>query len=564
MEEQSRAARNVTVEFDVPARMRDGVTLRANVYRPEGKGPWPTLLGRLPYQKDNPEVTLWLDPVQAARQGFMVVLQDTRGRFTSDGEWIPLHFEREDGYDTVEWAARLPGSNGRVGMFGLSYWGNTQWMAAIEQPASLAAIAPAMTWSDPLDGLFTRGGALELGLGSAWTLQMGGAHLMRLPLSEQEREQRLAALLDDIDRLPVDGYWGLPAHDLPVLRRHDYSPELGAIRALEDPDVVARCRVAGEFERVTVPSFQISGWHDVLIQSILDSYVAMTALGRPARLIVGPWTHAAYADPVGELCFGARSSRIGAPAHERGDLNDEQLAWFRRYLAPEASPDTGESEAPVRIFVMGRNVWRDETAWPLTRARTERWFLGAGGTLQTGSPDAEAAPSEFTYDPADPVPTLGGHTVLAPAFPSGPFDQTRIEARPDVCVFTSEPLQHDLEVTGRVRVVLHAQSSAPSTDWVARLCDVHPDGRSFNICDGIIRIAQGAEACQQIEIDLWSTSNVFLSGHRLRVHLTSSSFPRWDRNLNTGNQREPRLQVAHQRVHHDSQRASWIELPVVE
>jgi putative CocE/NonD family hydrolase len=558
-EPEAGAARSVTVELDVPARMRDGVTLRANVYRPAGEGPWPTLLLRTPYDKHAEE---WLDPVQTAAQGFMVVIQDTRGRFASEGEWIPLRFEREDGYDTVEWAARLPGSNGRVGMYGASYFGNTQWMAAIERPPSLAAIAPALTWSDPLDGIFARGGALELGADAYWTLLMGAAHLERLPLSEQERGERLTAQLDDLDQLPSDGFWDLPVHDLPVLRRHE-SPGIG-LGTLDDQDAVARCRVAGEYEHVTVPSFHIAGWHDVLTQGVLDNYMAMASLGRPARLVVGPWTHIVYTDPIGELCFGARASWGGAPVHAHGDLNDEQLAWFRRYLAPGgAADDMGEAEAPVRIFVMGANVWRDEKTWPLTRARTEQWFLGAGGALRPEGPVADDEVTEFLYDPADPVPTLGGQTVLPPAFPAGPCDQARVEARRDVCVFTSEPLQHDLEVTGRVRVVLHAQSSAPSTDWVARLCDVHPDGRSFNICDGIVRVAKGADACQRIEIDLWSTSNVFLAGHRLRVHVTSSSFPRWDRNLNTGNQRESRMQTARQRVHHDTQRPSWIELPVV-
>ena len=559
---ETGAVRGVTVEFDVPARMRDGVTLRANVYRPSGDGPWPTLLARTPYDRSNQEDVAWLDPVQTAAKGFMVVMQDTRGRFASEGEWIPLHFEREDGYDTVEWAAKLPGSNGRVGMYGASYVGNTQWMAAIEQPPSLAAIAPAMTFSDPLDGVFARGGAIELGLTANWTLQTAAGHLQRLPLSAQEREGRLAMLLDDLDRLASDGYWGLPVHDLPVLRQHE-SPELDPARALEDPDVVARCRVVGEYEHVRVPSFHIGSWHDICVQATLDGYTTMTELGHPARLVIGPWTHSTYADPIGDLCFGLRGGRLGVPVHAHGDLNDEQLAWFGRYLVPGSSSEADELQAPVRIFVMGRNEWRDEAAWPLTRAHTERWFLGAGGVLRPDGPVADDEVTEFIYDPGDPVPTLGGQTVLPPPFPAGPRDQTRIEAREDVLVFTSEPLQQDLEVTGRVRVVLHAESSAPSTDWVARLCDVHPDGRSFNLCDGILRVKEGADACQRIEIDLWSTSNVFLAGHRLRVHVSSSSFPRWDRNLNTGNQREPRWQTARQRVHHDTQRASWIELPLI-
>jgi putative CocE/NonD family hydrolase len=562
---ETDAEHGVKVQFEVPAQMRDGVTLRADVYRPCDGGPWPTLLARTPYDKGSWEMLHWLDPVKAAAKGFMVVIQDTRGRFASEGEWIPLHFEREDGHDTVEWAAKLPGSNGRVGMYGQSYVGNTPWMAAFEQPPSLAAIAPAMTPADPLEGTFARGGALELGITAPWTLMMGCAHLQRLPLTEQQRGERLWALLDDLDRLPGEGYWGLPVQDLPVLARHE-SPELGTLRMFDDPDVVARCRLAGEYERASIPSFHIAGWHDLHVQGMLDSYMAMTALGRPARLIMGPWTHnAPFADPIGDLCFGARGSRLGVPVHAHGDLNDEQLAWFRRYLAPESAPgELDETQPPVRIFVMGRNVWRDEVAWPLARARTERWFLAAGGALREDGPVADDGPTEFLYDPADPVPTLGGNTVMTPAFPPGPRDQAPIEAREDVCVFTSGPLPQDLEVTGRVRVVLHVESSAPSTDWVARLCDVHADGRSFNLCDGILRIAAGANTHQQLAIDLWSTSNVFLAGHRLRVHVTSSSFPRWDRNLNTGNQREPHWQRAHQRVYHDAGRPSWIELPVID
>lgn len=561
--QQPYVARSVKVEFNVSAKMRDGVTLRANVYRPEGEGPWPTLLNRLPYGKDVPARLSWLDPVYAARQGFMVVVQDTRGRFASEGEWMPLRYEREDGYDTVEWAARLPGSNGRVGMFGDSYDGNTQWMAAIEQPPSLAAIVPGATWSDARDGLFGRGGAIELGKAPIWTLATGIEHARRLPLSDQQRDQRIEALIDDMDRLPSDGYWGLPVDELAVLGRHD-APELGTFRVRKDPSVLESCNVAGRYEQVEVPSLHLGGWYDIFAQGVLDSYVAMATLGRPAHLIMGPWTHLTYEDPVGELCFGARASRFAAVSVD-GDLVDTQLEWLRSQLAPDSVVRPGATEAPpVRIFVMGRNIWRDELSWPLTRAQTERWFLGNAGELRRESPGSNAMPAEFVYDPADPVPTIGGQTVIAPAFPAGPRDQTLIETRADVCVFTSEPLQRDLEVTGRVRVVLHAESSAPSTDWVARLCDMHPDGRSFNVCDGIFRVEKGADACRPIAIDLWSTSNVFLAGHRLRVHVTSSSFPRWDRNLNTGDQSKSSMQTARQLIYHDARRPSWIELPVVE
>jgi putative CocE/NonD family hydrolase len=551
----------VAVEFDVPTRMRDGVTLRANVYRPEGTGPWPTLLARTPYGKDLAQHVSWLDPVQAARRGFLVVVQDTRGRYASDGVWDPFRFERQDGYDAVEWAAKLPGSNGRIGMYGGSYWGNSQWLAAAGQPPSLAAISPSVTWSDPMDGLFARGGAVELGLVVPWSLEQGLDYLRRTARDAAELRRRVTAVLDEWDRLDTGGYWDLPVHDIEVLRRHGV-PDLGSIRALDDPSIAEWCRVRGYYDRVDVPTFHIGGWYDIFVQGTLDSYQAMAARRGDARLIVGPWTHPGWADPIGEQLFGIRAAKDGVPAHPCGDVNDFQLAWLRGHLDPGA--DITLPEAPVRIFVMGRNEWRDERCWPPSRAVRRRWYLHASGGLGNAVPDAEEEQSsQFTYDPLDPVPTVGGNTVMWPGYPGGPMNQARVEARRDVIVFTSAPLADDVEVTGRVLVVLHAASSAPSTDWVARLCDVHPDGRSVNICDGITRVSSAAGECGRHEIDLWSTSNVFLRGHRIRVDVTSSSFPRWDRNLNTGNQRDSRWQTAQQRIYHAPARPSYIELPVI-
>jgi uncharacterized protein len=534
------------------------------VYRPMGPGPWPTLLTRHPYGKDVLEESAWcgLDPVQAARRGFIVAVQDTRGRFASEGEWDPFRFEAQDGYDSVEWAARLPGANGRVAMFGGSYHGNTQWLAAIERPPSLAAIAPMLTWSDPMDGLFARGGAIELGLAVVWPLITGLDYLRRFGASEDEVRRRVDAVIDDWDRLDVDGYWDLPVHDNAVLKRHGF-PDLGSLRALADPSFAEQCRVAGSHDRVLVPSLHLAGWYDRFLQGTLDNYQAMAALGRETRLVVGPWTHETFTDPIGNQVFGLRAARDGVPAHADGDWNDLQLAWFRRHLVESSVVPAEAAEAPVRIFVMGRNEWRDESSWPPPRAVQERWFLHAGGSLGPASPELSDQATAFTYDPAKPVPTAGGAIRMWPGFAAGPLDQAEVEARDDVLVFTSQPLDRDLEVTGRVRVILCAESSAPSTDWVARLCDVHPDGRSFVLCDGIKRVEHGARRRELQEIDLWSTSNVFLRGHRLRVQVTSSSFPRWDRNLNTGNQRDRHHEIAHQRVYHDANHTSYIELPVI-
>jgi len=557
----TRCSSGVIVELDVPARMRDGVTLRSNVFRPAGPGPWPTLLTRTPYDKDDLRMHAWcgLDPVLAASVGFLVVVQDVRGRFASDGRFDAFLHERADGYDTVEWAARLPGSNGRVAMYSASYCASTQWLAAMERPPSLAAISPALTWSEPLDGLFARGGAIELGLALRWSLENGFDSLGRLGLAADERARRVQALVDEWDRLAT-GCWSLPVEAIPALRRHDL-PDLGGIRALEDPEIAARCRVAGMYDRVAVPTLHTAGWHDIFVQGTLDNYGAMAATGHAARLVVGPWTHHAFADPIGERVFGMRAARDGVAAHPNGTWSDLQLSWLRRHLLPERDIELPES--PVRIFVMGRNEWRDELAWPPARAVRERWFLHGDGTLTTAPPEQQDVGTDFVFDPMDPVPTLGGHGVLWPGYATGPVEQATVEARDDVLVFTSRPLERDLEVTGRISTVLHAESSAPSTDWVARLCDVHPDGRSFNLCDGIIRVRDDAQECRRYEIDLWSTSNVFLRGHRIRVHVTSSSFPRWDRNLNTGDQRETRHAVARQRVHHRADRASYIALPVI-
>lgn len=550
----------VTVDFDVSALMRDGVTLRANVYRPEGSGPWPTLLARTPYGKDAHFSGYWLEPVQACRCGFMVVIQDVRGRFASEGDFDPFRSEGQDGYDTVEWAARLPGSNGRVGMFGLSYLGNTQWQAAIAQPPSLSAIAPALTWSNPMDGLLTRGGALELGVAAHWSLQQSFDYLARLQTDDAEIQRRVDAVTNDLDLLVRHGYWQLPVDDIPVLRPHNI-PGLGSGRSLVHPDGVEWTAVSDHHDQIVVPSFNIGGWHDLFLQGTLDNYQAMVARGIETRLIVGPWTHLTFGDPIGEQLFGMRASRQGVRIHRNGDVNDLWLRWLRSHLVPE--PRAELRDAPVRIFVMGKNEWRDESDWPLQRARTELWFLNSSGSLSLAQPVSNEHLSEFLYDPMDPVPTLGGPTLLAPGFSAGPVDQTKVEARGDVLVFSSEPLEEDIEVTGRVRIVIHAESSEPSTDWVARLCDVHPDGRSLNLCDGILRVTTGAQECRRYEIDLWSTSNVFLRGHRLRVHVTSSSFPRWDRNLNTGKQQESRHVVARQRIYHDAERPSFIELPIV-
>jgi putative CocE/NonD family hydrolase len=553
----------IQIEFDVPAQMRDGTVLRADVYRPGGTGPWPVLLARLPYGKQAPMMGVVLDPLAAARRGFLVVIQDTRGRFASDGEWEPWTYEKSDGYDTVRWAAALPGSNGSVGMIGGSYFGNTQWMAALSKPPELKAIAPLITWSDPEDGLWTRGGAIELGITVPWSLMQGADTLMRRHRTDLEGlVSSITGLVQDLDGLASGGYGELPAGRFPAFARHDL-PELGYERSRREPHWARSCTVAGRHDEVDLPTFQVGGWYDIFSQGTLDNFTAMRSAGRSATLIMGPWTHTNWQHVVGDVNFGfgAHSEFMGM----RGRVHDMQFDWFARTLGEDGAapePDTGT----VLLFVMGVNQWREETEWPLSRAVDTDFHLRAGGRLTREPPSTAEQAEEFTYDPMDPVPTTGGALLMTDGFRPGPLDQTAVEAREDVLVFTTEPLAEDLEVTGRVRALLFAATDGVSTDWVARLCDVDENGVSRNVADGIVRVRSvtPGEAAEHV-VDLWSTSIVFRAGHRIRVQVTSSNFPRWDRNLNTGEPEESATtaRVARQQVFHDPARLSRIVLPVV-
>ncbi|HET8626347.1 MAG TPA: CocE/NonD family hydrolase [Thermomicrobiales bacterium] len=571
MTTQSRA-QALTVDFDVPATMRDGTTLRANVYRPADEGHWPVLLTRLPYGKDLPLGTAMLDPVQAARRGYVVVVQDTRGRFTSEGEWYPFRHEGEDGFDTVAWAAALPHADGQVGMYGGSYFGFTQWSAALQQPPALQAMVPYITWADPLNGLSYRGGALELGVMASWNLQMGFDVLVRRHHGDPRAlGAGITALVGELDALGAGGYRALPLADYAPLRRQEVAPFIfDAIERPMDRDREAPWTILGRHERVRVPTFNVGGWYDIFLADTIANFNAMRALGRPTKLLIGPWAHGRGMNPVGEVNFGfgAQTALINLQM----DLGSLQLRWFDHWLK---GLDTGiMAEPPIRLFVMGANVWRDEQEWPLARAVETPYYLRADGGLNPEAPGDEA-PDRYAYDPADPVPTRGGATLMTPEYPPGPYDQRPIEARSDVLVYRTPPLARDTEVTGPITVHLWATSSAPDTDFVARLTDVFPDGRAINLTDGIIRaryrdFADGAAPSliepgrpYEYTIDLWATSNVFKAGHRIGLDVMSSNFPRWDRNPNTGHPfgADAEVRVAQQQILHDREHPSHVVLP---
>jgi putative CocE/NonD family hydrolase len=437
-------------------------------------------------------------------------------------------------------------------------------------------MVPIVTWADPFNGLVYRGGAFELGLAANWHLMMGLDLLFRRHGQDASAlSPVLAAWAVELDALATTGYASLPLAEFAPLRRQDVAPAFfDALAAPMDrtQESAASVTILGKHDRVQVPTLNVGGWYDIFLADTIANFGAMHAQGRPARLLIGPWSHGSQRNPVGELTFGFGSQ--AAFINLQMDLGSLQLRWFDHWLK---GIDAGMmAEAPIKLFVMGANVWRDEQEWPLSRAVNTPWYLHAGGGLSPERPGAEP-PDRYDYDPADPVPTRGGALLMTPEYPSGPYDQRPIEVRPDVLLYTSAPLERDTEVTGPIMVHLWAVSSAPDTDFVARLTDVFPDGRSFNLTDGIVRARYRGFAAGQppslIEpgrpyeyvIDLWATSIVFKAGHRIGLQVTSSSFPRWDRNPNTGHPfgADAELRVAHQEILHDREHPSHVVLPMV-
>ena len=573
---------SVKVETNLAAVMRDGVTLYADVYRPDGPGPYPVILQRTPYDKSSPLAAQMMDPIKAAQAGFALLIQDTRGRYTSGGEFYCFADDINDGYDTVEWAAALPWANGRVGMVGASYVGATQWLAAVSRPPHLAAIAPNVTASNYHNGWTYQGGAFELGFNVSWTLnQLTLANFQNLSGVKSIPQSRRAELLHIVDNMN-DAFQHRPLRDFPHLQGGlaDYFYDWLAHPGFDD--YWQKLCIEEQHNNVTVPALNIGGWYDIFLGGTIRNFLGMRKNGATEnarngqRLIIGPWQHSSR----GGSMAGSHYFGLAADAMALG-LDEIHLRWFDHWLNGAAGPS---DDPPVRIFVMGDNVWRDEADWPLARARTIPYYLHSGGHANTLrgdgalSPDApgDEPPDVFLYNPADPAPTRGGQLCCNPYFAaSGAFDQQEIEARPDVLVYSTPPLAADTEVTGPITVTLWAATSAADTDFTAKLVDVCADGCARNLTDGIIRARYRDSMSQpslpepgrayRYTIDLWATSNVFHAGHRIRLEISSSNFPRFDRNPNTGGEiaAETGLKPALQTILHDAAHPSHVSLPIV-
>lgn len=538
------------VEEGLRVPMRDGVLLAANLYRPAGNQRFPVILVRTPYGKGKALLPNQKPFVEA---GYAVVIQDVRGRYGSQGTFDPLRQEPSDGEDTLAWIARQSWSNGKIGMMGGSYLGIVQWKAALTGSPHLKCIFPVVSgYDDYSDRFYSTGGAMKLGNRLLWMASNMRAtgyappdfsiYTAHLPLRDADRVatgQRTSLFQNAVEHPTYDNYW----------------------KSMSTKQQLAK---------VKVPVHSVGGWYDNFVESDLAAFTELRRLGRDAHTLIGPWPHNMSVE-FETVNFGPDS---------RAPIGWFQMQWFDRHLKGV----TGPNPPPLRIFVMGLNRWRDEQEWPLARAVATPFYLesrkGANGIDGDGrlvrkEPRA-ARQDRFVYDPSNPVPTRGGNTCCNPkTFPWGPFDQRSVEKRKDVLVYTSQVLDQDLEVTGPVKVILYVATSAKDTDFTAKLVDVYPDGRAINLTDGILRLRyrEGLERqvfaepgkVYPITIDAGVTSNMFRAGHKIRVEISSSNFPRFDRNLNTGGAHgmESRGRTAEQIVYMGSARTSHVLLPVV-
>jgi putative CocE/NonD family hydrolase len=563
----------VTVEHGVEAKMRDGTVLRADIYRPTTPGKFPVILKRTPYDKHNDDAVDF--GYKGAARGYVIINQDVRGRYTSDGEWYPFLHESDDGFDTVEWAAALPYSDGRVGMYGGSYVGATQMLAAIAHPPHLAGICPVVTASNYHDGWTYQGGAFEQWFNESWTSGLAQDTLNRFVRSHTNA-------LNGIGKMPLTEYplFGLPPLSSDADQLHALAPYF--LDWLAHPaydEYWKRWTIEEHYADIAVPSLTIAAWYDIFLGGSLRNYVGLRSHGkdeaarRGQRLMVTIGGHAGSGRKIGEVDFGA-----DAPFDEDGIT----LSWYD-FLFKNIANDFSHPQR-VELFVMGTNKWREEDDWPLTRARNTKYFLHSGGKANSSQGDGSLAttaprtdkPDLYAYDPSNPAPTVGGPLCcdgehLAP----GPHDQRKVETRSDVLVYSTPPLEQDVEVTGPVQLELFAKSSAVDTDFTAKLVDVAPDGFAQNLTEGIIRARyrnsqEKAELVKPGEIykftvDLWATANVFRKGHVLRLEVSSSNFPRFDKNLNTGDSvaAGQKSVAATNTIYHDAEHPSALILPIV-
>jgi len=550
--------------------MSDGVVLYADVYLPEPEGQYPTLVVRTPYGVQRPGMHESM--VKFAQNGYSVVLQDVRGRYESQGEWEPFRDEAKDGYETIEWAAVQPWSNGKVGTQGGSYLGHNQWQAASQKPPHLVAIFPILASTNIYANWWGMGGAFRLSFNYGWGAVRMPNRIM-LPqfwhmadyMPETMRYENI------LMHLPlIDGDLQSAGHPVPHYRdwiKHQSYDDYW--KAISDEE---------RFDQIDVPVHTLGGWFDIFVMGTINGYVGMKNHGGTVearsgtRMVIGPWGHGS------SQSFGGVDFTPDATL----DFFELQLQFYDHHLK---GIDNGlDEELPVQLFYMGANKWRSESDWPVPGTEYRNLYLTSEGSanavrgdgrLTFANPDQEGSDA-YRYDPQNPVPTTGGNNCCGTPTQAGPRDQRPVERREDVLVYTSDFLDHAITIAGPVRMQLQAETDGPDTDWMIKLVDVYPNGYAMPISEGIIRarFREGLDKMKLLnpnqqyvyDIEMTGTANVFLPGHRIRIDINSSNFPQFDRNPNTGDDlgTSTITRVAQQTIHHGGSKASYIVLPVVK
>ncbi|MGC9066401.1 MAG: CocE/NonD family hydrolase [Candidatus Ratteibacteria bacterium] len=543
---------------NVSVKMRDGINLATNVFLPECPEPHPVVLIRTAYNRN------FLPPADLLSHGVAVVIQDCRGRYASEGDFYPFINEANDGYDTLEWLVKQPWCNGNIGMYGASYLAATQFYSVISGTKNLTTLCTQFMAGDCWKQAYYCNGAFSLGLTWSW---------LCFETNSKTSEAQIMPCFDVKKLLMSTSVIEL-----------DEKSGAGIVQSYRDfvihnvySDFWKQFSLQSHYEKFQIPMLLMAGWYDYYgnemfnIFNQLRKHSKSEQIRNSHRIIVGPWTHGINPFTVlGEIDFGA-------------DALKENNAWCRWLdcILNGKNPDEFQ-KAPIRIFVMGKNQWQDEYQWPPGRVQYVKWYIRENRRLSIKPPFSTEMPDTYEFDPNHPVPTIGGNHSIGTYNPGlyeiakpGPYDQRILETRKDVLVYVSDALEHDMEITGPVVFTLFASSSARDTDFVVKLADEYPDGKSINLSEGIIRARFRDDVwgspqlmvpgrIYEFKIEMAVTSNLFKKGHRIKIYITSSNFPLWDRNHNTGNDPafDTEFRIAKQTIFHDSLKPSHILLPV--
>ena len=553
-ENKTRHQKNIEIT------MRDGTILRHNMTRPDIDGKFPVLLERTPYNKEGGSENGVGSPEFFAARGYVVIIQDVRGRFASDGDFYPFKDDgngsNKDGYDTVEWLANQDWSTGKIGTIGGSYSGATQYRNAISNPPNVKAMFVRESSADYSEEWVYRGGAFELGFNFGWAHGVTLSNLNHLVTDE--KHEKTEKMLIDIENNLDDWHKKTPLFPTQFFDGlSDWYNDW-----LENPppsDYWNEFDMSNHFGNIDIPIYHLGGWFDVFLNGTLKFYQGVSKNGKSdktkqnQRLIVGPWVHGPTNINnrfAGEFDFGPDAAL---------DFNELRLPWFDFWLKGK---NNGIDETKkINFFVMGKNEWKQADEWPLKNTTYTKYYFNKklnseikslySGTL-SDKKEIENSQLSFTNNLNNPVPSLGGNTL---SIPNGVFEHSSVDKQ---CItFSTNPLENELEVTGPVSAEIYVNSDQENSDWVVRLCDVDQSGYSRLVCDGIFRSHATSGEIQKIKIDMWATSNMFLKGHRLRISVTSSCFPRFDRALNNGSEESKNNILC------GGSNASYITLPII-